>query len=135
MGRKSTILIIDDDPDIQVALSAVLESRGYAVEGARNGNEGLEKARSAAPDIIILDIMMPNKDGFAVYHELKNSGDEGLSQIPILMLTAVREEASRRRYELETGMRLDPEDYVEKPIEPSKLLEKIEIILGKKKTT
>ena len=131
--QKAKILIVDDDPDILVAIGAVLEARGYQMVTARDGEEGLAKLKEASPDLIILDLLMPRKDGFAVCKELKDPRWSKYGNVPILILTSVREEVSRRRYELETGLSLDVDDYVEKPIDPFLLVERVENLLKKKK--
>ena len=116
------ILIVDDDPDIQVALNIILESQGYKVVIAGNGVECFERLVEQKPDLIILDLLMPKMDGFAVFKELKSEKWSQYKDIPILILTSVREEASRRRYELETGQELNADDYIEKPLSPEVLL-------------
>lgn len=132
--RKTKILIVDDDPDILVAVGAVLEARNYQVVTAGDGEEGLAKLKEEKPDLMILDLLMPRKDGFAVCKELKDPRWSKYSDMPILMLTSIREEVSRRRYELETGLSLDVDDYVEKPIDPFLLVERVENLLKKEKS-
>lgn len=132
--RKRKILIVDDDPDILAAIGAVLEARNYEVATARDGEEGLARLRDEKPDLMILDLLMPRKDGFAVCKELKDPRWSKYSDMPILMLTSVREEVSRRRYELETGLSLDVDDYVEKPIDPFLLVQRVENLLKKEKS-
>jgi DNA-binding response OmpR family regulator len=129
MPKKAKILIVDDDPDILTAIGAVLEARDYEVVTAPDGEEGLDKLRDEKPDLMILDLLMPKMDGFAVCKELKDPRRAKYSNIPILILTSVKEEASRRRYELETGLAMDVDDYVEKPIDPYTLLERVEKLL------
>lgn len=130
--QKTKILIVDDDPDILVAIGAVLEARNYQIITARDGEEGLVKLKEEGPDLMILDLLMPRKDGFAVCKELKDPRWSKHSNVPILILTSVREEVSRRRYELETGLSLDVDDYVEKPIDPFVLVKRVENLLKKK---
>jgi two-component system alkaline phosphatase synthesis response regulator PhoP len=132
--RKRKILIVDDDPDILAAIGAVLEARNYEVATARDGEEGLARLREEKPDLMILDLLMPRKDGFAVCKELKDPRWSKYSDMPILMLTSVREEVSRRRYELETGLSLDVDDYVEKPIDPFLLVERVENLMKREKS-
>ena len=132
--RKRKILIVDDDPDILAAIGAVLEARNYEVATARDGEEGLARLKEEKPDLMILDLLMPRKDGFAVCKELKDPRWSKYSDMPILMLTSVREEVSRRRYELETGLSLDVDDYVEKPIDPFMLVARVENLLKKEKS-
>jgi len=119
------ILVVDDDPDILEAISMILESQGYKVVTARDGAEGLVSLRAEKPNLLILDLLMPKMDGFAVCKELQDPRWSKYKDMPILILTSVREEASRRRYELETGLELDVDDYVEKPVPPDTLLERV----------
>jgi DNA-binding response OmpR family regulator len=127
------ILVVDDDPDILDAVTMILESQGYQVFTARDGIEGLATLKAENPDVMILDLMMPKMDGFAVCKELQDPRWSKYKSIPILILTSVREEASRRRYELETGLELDVDDYVEKPMSPDVLLERVGRLIKKKK--
>lgn len=131
MKDKYKILVVDDDPDIQDALTTILKVKDYEVVTAKDGIDGLAKLREEKPDLIILDLLMPNMNGFAVCRELKDPRWSKYSEIPILILSSVREEPSRRRYELETGMELGVNDYVEKPIDPKILLERVERLLNK----
>ena len=135
MINRAKILVVDDDPDIVKAAKRVLESRSYQVITAQNGEECLERIREEKPDLIILDLLMPKLDGFGVCRELRENVEYAdYSGIPILIATAVREDASRRRYELETGIDLEVGDYVEKPIRPLDLLHRVEKLLLKSKT-
>jgi len=127
------ILIVDDDPDILDALTMILEAKDYQVVTARDGVEGLANLKAEEPDLLILDLLMPKMDGFAVCKELQDPRWSKFKSTPILILTSVREEASRRRYELETGLELDVDDYVEKPIAPDILLERVGKLVEKKK--
>jgi len=130
MNESSKILVVDDDLDIIRATKRVLEARSYQVITALNGEECLERIREDRPDLIIMDLLMPKLDGFGVCRELReNTEYAGYSDIPILIATSVREEASRRRYELETGIDLDVDDYIEKPVRPLDLLHRVEKLL------
>ncbi len=130
---SAKILIVDDDPDILDAMAMIIESQGYDVVTARDGIEGLANLKSENPDLLILDLMMPKLDGFGVCKELQDPRWSKYKNIPILILTSVREEASRRRYELETGLELNVDDYVEKPVSPDVLLQRITKLLKKKR--
>jgi DNA-binding response OmpR family regulator len=130
----SKILVVDDDPDILEAISMILESQGYEVVTARDGVEGLANLKAENPDLLILDLLMPKMDGFAVCKELQDPRWAKYKDIPILILTSVREEASRRRYELETGLELDVDDYVEKPVAPDTLLERVGRLVKRKRS-
>lgn len=125
------ILVVDDDPDILDALTMILEAKGYQVVTARDGVEGLANLKAENPNLLILDLLMPRMDGFAVCKELQDPRWSKYREIPILILSSVREEASRRRYELETGLELDVDDYVEKPIVPEILLNRVEKLIQK----
>lgn len=134
MSSRAKILVVDDDPDIIKATKMVLEARSYQVITALNGEECLERIREEWPDLIIMDLLMPKLDGFGVCRELRENVEYAeYSDIPILIATAVREEASRRRYELETGIDLNVDDYVEKPTRPLDLLHRVEKLLQKSK--
>ena len=127
------ILVVDDDPDILDALTMILESQGYEVVTARDGVEGLTNFKAETPDLMILDLLMPKMDGFHVLKELQDPRWSKYKHIPILILTSVREDASRRRYELETGLELGVDDYVEKPMLPEILIERVGKLVKKKK--
>jgi DNA-binding response OmpR family regulator len=127
------ILVVDDDPDILDAVAMILESQGYTVVTARDGLEGLATLKAENPDLMLLDLMMPKMDGFCVCKELQDPRWSKYRSTPILILTSVREEASRRRYELETGLELDVDDYVEKPMSPDVLLERVGVLINKRK--
>ena len=126
------ILIVDDDPDILDALTMILKSSGYQVVTAQDGVEGLANLKAEQPDLLILDLLMPKMDGFAVCKELQDPRWSKFRKMPILILTSIREEASRRRYELETGLELDVDDYVEKPVAPDVLLERVGKLIKKR---
>jgi len=130
----SKILVVDDDPDILEAVALILESQGYEVITAHDGVEGLANLKAEQPDLMILDLMMPKMDGFAVCKELQDPRWSKYKDIPILILTSVREDASRRRYELETGLELDVDDYVEKPMSPDVLLKRVSTLIKRKKS-
>ena len=123
------ILIVDDDPDLVEAVTMILESKDYDVIAAYGGIEGLEKAKAEDPDLIVLDVMMPDKDGYAVCKELK--ADPQYSKIPILLLTAVVSKISTTRYTQQMGLETEADDYIDKPVEPAELVRRIEVLLGK----
>ena len=129
---REKILVVDDDPDILDAITMILETQDYQVVTARDGGEGLASLKAENPDLLILDLLMPKMDGFAVCKELQDPRWSKFKDMPILILTSVREEASRRRYELETGLELDVDDYVEKPVSPDLLLERVGKLIKKR---
>jgi DNA-binding response OmpR family regulator len=128
------ILVVDDDPDMRDAITIILESQGYEIVIAQDGVEALANLKAEMPDLMMLDLLMPKMDGFAVLKELQDARWAKYREIPILILSSVREEASRRRYELETALKLEVDDYVEKPIAPDILLERVQKLLKKKKS-
>ena len=127
MSEKPYILIVDDDPDIREGIVAVLETGDYRLATACNGIECMEHIRDEAPDLLILDMLMPRMDGFAVIRELRSDPD--LVGIPIMVLTTVIEDAAYRRYELETGVAMNVSNYIEKPASPGELLRRVSAIV------
>ncbi len=123
------ILIVDDDPDIVESVTTILEKKEHEVIQAYGGVEGLEKAKKEKPDAIILDVMMPDKDGYEVCKELK--ADPNCRDIPILLLTAVVSQIPTTSYTHRMGMETEADDYVDKPVEPSELVRLVERLLEK----
>jgi two-component system alkaline phosphatase synthesis response regulator PhoP len=119
------ILVVDDEPDVASLLTLMLKSQGYAVITAGDGQEALEKARGEAPDLILLDVMLPRMDGYKVARMLKF--DENYSQIPIIMLTAKIQDRDKQ-----TGLEMGANDYLTKPFDTAALLDKIKVLLDKK---
>ena len=124
MEKKAKILLVDDDIDFIESTKTVLESNSYEVIVALEGNEGLRKAREEDPDLILLDIIMPVKDGFTAAEQLKK--DPQLSEIPTLMLTSFSARRGETAIPVSRGFALDVEDYIEKPVTPAELLARIE---------
>lgn len=131
MGTGAKIMVVDDDPDMRETLEMILGSAGYQVVMACNGEECLAKLKEERPDLLILDLLMPKMDGFEVCKALKDPRRAKYAHMPIIILSSIREGVSQRRYELETGVQLDVDDYVEKPVESSVLLERVGRILNK----
>jgi two-component system alkaline phosphatase synthesis response regulator PhoP len=119
--------VVDDEPDMVEMIKTALESASHRVISAYNGKEGVEKAKKERPDAIVLDIMMPVKDGFAACKELKE--DPTCKGIPILILTAVSEHFANTRYAKSMGLDLDAEDYIDKPIDPKLLISRLNKLL------
>lgn len=126
MAEKTKILLVDDDPDFVDATRIVLESE-YDVSVAFDGDEGLSKARAEKPDLIILDIIMPDMDGFTVCEQLKS--DPNLADVPVMMLTSFTERKGETSLAVTRGMMLEAEDYVDKPVPPQELLRRVEALL------
>jgi DNA-binding response OmpR family regulator len=119
------ILVIDDEPDITWSLKKILQGRGYQVITAENGIEGLEKASEEKPDLILLDIMMPRKNGYKVLRELKS--DDQTREIPVIFLSVKSETSS-----LLEGKRLHATDYIIKPYKTEELIKYIKKYLSLK---
>jgi twitching motility two-component system response regulator PilH len=127
MAKK--ILVVDDEQDAVDFVSEVLEGEGYQVVTAPDGSKGLASMRSEKPDLVILDVQMPEMDGFEVFQEMKK--DDALKAIPVVMLTGIREKVGMgfSADEMKDFMGEKPYDYIEKPIDPGKLRESVKKIL------
>jgi signal transduction histidine kinase/AmiR/NasT family two-component response regulator len=128
--ENARILIADDDPSMRKVVSFVLESRKALVFTAVDGEDALAKVAEVKPDLLILDLLMPKMDGFEVCKRLNEQAGGG-HRVPILITSAVREDSSRRRYELETESDLNVDGYMEKPLSPPLLIQRVETILSK----
>lgn len=120
--RPTRILIADDQPDLLELLSAALAGAGYVVATASDGELALQFVRSAPPDLVILDVDMPRKDGFAVCAELKN--DPQHQHLPVILLTSIAETRSKVR-----GLDIGADDYVTKPVNVEEFLARVRMIL------
>ena len=124
MTRVPRILLIDDDLDFVEATKTVLESKPYEVIVAYDGDDGLRKAKAESPDLIILDVIMPVKDGFSTAEQLKK--DAGLKEIPVIVLTSYAERGGESSISLSGGLAMETEDYIDKPVSPEELLRRVE---------
>ncbi len=123
MAEKKKILLVDDDPDFVEAVKVIVESGGYEVRVAYDGQEGLEAVAEEKPDLIVLDVMMPVMNGHEACGQLKN--DPETAKIPIILLTAVAERVTTSTYSHRDMLESEAEDYMPKPVEPAELLELI----------
>lgn len=130
MAQEPYILIVDDDPDILENIITVLETQSYRLATARDGKKCMAMIKEEVPDLLILDLLMPRMDGWGVIREMRS--EPRFMDVPIMILTTVIEDASRRRYELETGLAMDVQQYVQKPVTPSDLLKRVEHLLGQR---
>ncbi len=128
MAQANRILLIDDDPDFVETTRIVLERHGYVVTTALNGVEGLRVARESPPDLIILDVIMPFKDGFTVCEEMKRS--PSLARVPVVMLTSFAERRGDSGVPVRSGMGLEAEDYLDKPAPPELLIARVRRLLS-----
>ncbi|HYC03758.1 MAG TPA: response regulator [Azospirillaceae bacterium] len=113
-----TVLVADDEPSIVMSLEFLLRKAGYAVRVARDGAAVLAALEGDAPDLVLLDAMMPERDGFAVCHAIRRSA--GWGGVPVIMLTARSREAERQR-----GLAMGATDYVTKPFSTRDLLDRV----------
>jgi two-component system KDP operon response regulator KdpE len=117
--KDKTILVVDDEPRIIEAVSMNLELEGYQVSGAGNGYEALQKLTEDLPDLIILDVMMPEIDGFETLRKIRE-----VSAVPVVMLTVKGEEIDKVK-----GLDLGADDYVTKPFSPKELASRVRAAL------
>jgi CheY-like chemotaxis protein len=132
VARERKVLIIDDEPDERIYLSTLLEDNGYITEMAKDGNEGLEKAKASPPGLITLDITMPEKSGVKFYREIRKNPD--LCKIPIVVVTGVTGLGGNpEEFHKFLSTRRDtppPDGFIAKPVDREKLLETIERLLA-----
>ena len=122
---NSKILVIEDDPSALRFIEYTLQQEGYQVLSAKNGLEGLRKARKEEPDLIVLDIMLPGIDGFEICHRLR--AEPETAQLPILMLSAKAQEIDKA-----TGLKMGADDYLTKPADPSEIVSRVETLLAQR---
>ena len=123
-GVKPRILVVDDEPEAVELVEFNLKQAGYAVTTAMDGAEALRKARAQTPDLIVLDVMLPEMDGFEICKNLRL--DAATARVPIIMLTAKAAEIDRV-----LGLELGADDYVTKPFSPRELLLRVKKILAR----
>ncbi len=128
MNEKKRILVVDDEPDFCSIVQGNLEKEGFEVDVAYDGAQGLEKVKANPPDAIVLDVMMPEKDGYEVCKELK--ADKAYAEIPIVMLTAVASHVTSTRYSHYDGMSMEADDYLPKPASAEEITESLKGLLG-----
>ena len=124
---KKYILVVDDDPDLVETVAMMLESKGCEVGRAYDGVEGEESVKERRPDLVVLDVMMPRKDGYVLCSELK--ANEETRDIPIVLLTAVGEAVPTTTYTHADGMSTEADDYIAKPIDTEGMWEAVSSLL------
>jgi len=127
MSDKKRILVVDDEPDFASIVQGNLEKEGFIVDVAYNGTEAIEKVNANPPDAIVLDVMMPEKDGYEVCAEIKK--EEKFRDIAILMLTAVASHVTSTRYSHYDGMSMEADDYLPKPASAEEITDSIRSLL------
>ena len=138
MAAKGKILIVDDDPDFVKTTKMILMTDGYEILTASDGKEGLKVLRETKPDLVMLDIMMESLfEGFSFLGTLRTSPDfEELKGTPILMVSSVKADTGSRfsfGYEEDMGDIPEPDEYMDKPLKPKELLDRVASLIGKGK--
>ena len=126
MSNKAAkqILCIEDEPEMIDLIRLILGRRGFDVHGAAGGTEGLKKVRETHPDLVLLDLMMPDMDGWEVYQQMK--ADEGTRNIPVIVVTARAQNIDKV-----LGLHIAKvDDYIAKPFSPQELLNSVEKVIG-----
>lgn len=124
---KERILVVDDEEDLLELIKYNLAKEGYRCAGVSTGEEAIRRARSDLPDLMVLDLLLPNVDGLEVCRVLKN--DARTKHIPVVMLTAKGEEA-----DMVTGLEMGADDYLAKPFSPRVLIARIKAVLRRRQT-
>jgi DNA-binding response OmpR family regulator len=121
MSEQKLILVVDDDPDLVEAVSMKLEAKKFRVAKAYDGVEAMDRINEEKPDLVILDVMMPRKNGWDVCEEIKNS--DALKDIAVVLLTAVADSVKTTSYTHHDGKTTLADDYIPKPIDLDELME------------
>jgi two-component system alkaline phosphatase synthesis response regulator PhoP len=124
MSNNQLILVVDDDPDLVESVGMKLESKGYRVAKAYDGVEAWDKIKAERPALIILDVMMPNKNGYVLCDEIKKNSE--YQDIIVILLTAVADAVSKTSYTHMDGKNTLADDFIPKPIDLDKLMEIVE---------
>ncbi len=126
-NTKKTILCIEDEEEMIDLIRLILTRRGFDVRGANGGKEGLELIRKDHPDLILLDLMMPDMDGWEVYQQMK--ADESTKNIPVIVVTAKAQSIDKV-----LGLHIAKvDDYIAKPFSPQELLSSVDNVLARQK--
>ena len=127
--EKKKVVCIEDEPEMIDLVKLILGRKGFDLIGAMGGREGLEAVRRVRPDLVLLDLMMPDMDGWEVYQQMK--ADEELSNIPVIVVTAKAQSIDKV-----LGLHIAKvDDYVTKPFGPQELLQSVERVLSKKEAS
>jgi len=127
--QPKRLVYIEDEPEMIDLVHLILGRRGYSIIGANGGREGLELVRKEMPDLVLLDLMMPDMDGWDVYHQIKS--EEITRDIPVIVITAKAQNIDKV-----LGLRIAKvEDYIAKPFSPQELLERVDEVLSRQAKT
>lgn len=129
MSDKDLVLVVDDDPDLVDMIATKLEASNYRTAKAYDGVQAWEKIRQEKPALILLDVMMPNKDGYAACDEIKK--DPKYKDIIIVLLTAVVDNIATTSYTHHSGRTTLADDFIPKPIDLDRLMEIVQDNLGR----
>ncbi len=128
MDKSKRVVCIEDEPAMIDLIRLILSRKGYTVAGATGGREGLDLVQSSQPDIVLLDLMMPDMDGWEVYQKLK--AHESTREIPVIIVTAKAQSIDKV-----LGLHIAKvDDYITKPFGPQDLIESIEKVLSRRTT-
>jgi DNA-binding response OmpR family regulator len=123
--QSKRLVYIEDEAEMIDLVRLILSRRGYTVMGANGGREGLELVRKELPDLVLLDLMMPDMDGWDVYHQIKS--EESTHDIPVIVITAKAQNIDKV-----LGLRIAKvEDYIAKPFSPQELLDRVDKVLSR----
>ena len=123
--NSKRILCVEDEPEMIDLMRLILSRRGFEVSGASGGLDGLSKIRASHPDLVLLDLMMPDMDGWEVYQKMK--ADDAMKAIPVIVVTAKAQSIDKV-----LGLHIAKvDDYITKPFGPQELLESVEKVLGR----
>jgi DNA-binding response OmpR family regulator len=123
-NSNKSILCVEDEPEMIDLIRLILERRGFCVHGAAGGTEGLKKVRELHPDLVLLDLMMPDMDGWEVYQQMK--ADEATRHIPVIVVTAKAQNIDKV-----LGLHIAKvDDYIAKPFSPQELLASVEKVIS-----
>ena len=120
--KKKKIIVVEDEPDLVDVVTYNLEREGYSVLASQRGDEGLNLIRSEAPDLVLLDLMLPGMDGLSICRQMKS--DSSMREIPIIIASAKGEES-----DVVIGLEMGADDYLAKPFSPRELLARIRAVL------
>ena len=124
-GNAKQIIYIEDEQDMIELVRLILSRKGYEVSGANGGREGLDLVRASSPDLVLLDLMMPDMDGWEVYHQLK--ADDATRTTPVIVITAKAQNIDKV-----LGIHIAKvDDYICKPFSPQQLIDSVESVLNR----
>jgi len=128
MSKTQSVLIVDDEPNILLSLQFLIKKAGYAVRTAKDGEEALAEISRAAPDLVLLDVMMPKIDGFSLCERIRANPE--WQDVRVIMLTA-----RGRDLEREKGLALGADDYITKPFSTKDAIARVEAVLARSRKT